>query len=118
MAAAGVEQKIGHKKVADLLGQPPDPNISSQDRALLGAAWVNAIRGVWRSRCSPQTLLREDEKPRIAGDHKNIRNNSNRDGTQVANVDVRIHRRNAFCKSFHEHANGYADVEVAVIGVV
>jgi hypothetical protein len=43
MAAAEVEQKIGHKKVADLLGQPPDPNISSQDRALLGAAWINAI---------------------------------------------------------------------------
>ena len=43
MAAAEVEQKIGHKKVADLLEQPPGPNISSQDRALLGAAWVNAI---------------------------------------------------------------------------
>jgi hypothetical protein len=43
MAAAEVEQKIGHKKVADLLGQPPVPNISSQDRALLGAAWINAI---------------------------------------------------------------------------
>jgi hypothetical protein len=42
MAAAEVEQKIGHKKVADLLGQPRDTNISSQDRALLGAAWINA----------------------------------------------------------------------------
>jgi hypothetical protein len=43
MAAAEVEQKIGHKKVAALLGQPQDPNISSQDRALLGAAWINAV---------------------------------------------------------------------------
>jgi len=42
MAAAQVEQKIGHKKVANLLGQPVDPNISYEDRALLGAAWVNA----------------------------------------------------------------------------
>ena len=43
MAAADVEQKIGHKKVATLLGQPLDPAISPQDRALLGAAWMNAI---------------------------------------------------------------------------
>jgi hypothetical protein len=43
MAAAEVEQKIGHKKVANLLGQPLDPNLSSQDRTLLGAAWINAI---------------------------------------------------------------------------
>jgi hypothetical protein len=43
MAAAQVEQKIGHKKVANLLGQPLDANISSEDRELLGAAWVNAI---------------------------------------------------------------------------
>jgi hypothetical protein len=43
MGAAQVEQKIGHKRVADLLGQPPDPGISSPDRTLLGAAWINAI---------------------------------------------------------------------------
>lgn len=43
MAAAGVEQKIGHKKVANLLGQPLDPSISSEDRTLLGAAWINAV---------------------------------------------------------------------------
>ena len=43
MAAAQVEEKIGHKKVANLLGRPPDPSISPEDRALLGAAWVDAI---------------------------------------------------------------------------
>jgi len=43
MAAAEVEQRVGHKKVVTLLGQPSDAGISSQDRALLGAAWVNAI---------------------------------------------------------------------------
>src|ERR1700704_1995108 len=43
MAAAEVEQRIGHKQVASLLGQAPDAGISPQDRALLGAAWVNAI---------------------------------------------------------------------------
>jgi hypothetical protein len=43
MAAAEVEQRIGHKQVASLLGQSSDVGISPQDRALLGAAWVNAI---------------------------------------------------------------------------
>src|SRR6202158_5582699 len=43
MAAAEVEQRVGHKKVVTLLNQPPDAAISPQDRALLGAAWVNAI---------------------------------------------------------------------------
>src|SRR6267143_2493851 len=43
MAAAEVEQRVGHKQVASLLGQLSDAGISPQDRALLGAAWVNAI---------------------------------------------------------------------------
>ena len=43
MAAAEVEQRIGHKQIASLLGQSSDVGISPQDRALLGAAWVNAI---------------------------------------------------------------------------
>jgi hypothetical protein len=43
MAAAEVEQRVGHKKVADLLGQAPDAVTSPQDHDLLGAAWVNAI---------------------------------------------------------------------------
>jgi hypothetical protein len=43
MAAAEVELRIGHKQVASLLGQSSDVGISPQDRALLGAAWVNAI---------------------------------------------------------------------------
>jgi len=43
MAAAELEQRVGHKQVASLLGQSPDAGISPQDRALLGAAWVNAI---------------------------------------------------------------------------
>jgi len=43
MAAAEVEQKVGHKKVSNLLGRPLDAGISLQDRTLLGAAWINAI---------------------------------------------------------------------------
>ena len=43
MAAAEVEQRVGHKKVVTLLGQPSDAGISPHDRPLLGAAWVNAI---------------------------------------------------------------------------
>jgi hypothetical protein len=43
MAAAEVEQKLGHQKVANLLGRPLDVGISPQDRTLLGAAWVTAV---------------------------------------------------------------------------
>jgi hypothetical protein len=43
MAAAEVEQRLGHKKVANLVEQLPDAATSPQDRALLGAAWVSAI---------------------------------------------------------------------------
>ncbi len=43
MAAATVEQRLGHKKVATLLSQPPGGISSPQDRALLGAAWINAV---------------------------------------------------------------------------
>ena len=43
MAAAEVEQRVGHKQVASLLRQSSDVGISPHDRPLLGAAWVNAI---------------------------------------------------------------------------
>jgi hypothetical protein len=43
MAAAELEQKLGHERVATLLGQAPGGATSPHDRALLGAAWVNAI---------------------------------------------------------------------------
>ncbi len=43
MAAAEAEKRLGHKNLAKLLDQAPDPAISHHDRALLGAAWVSAI---------------------------------------------------------------------------
>ena len=43
MAAAEVEQRLGHKKVATVLGQPPVEVSSPQDRDLLGAAWISQI---------------------------------------------------------------------------
>jgi hypothetical protein len=43
MAAAEVEQRLGHRNLAKLLNQAPDAATSHQDRALLGAAWINAI---------------------------------------------------------------------------
>ena len=43
MTAAEVDRNGGHKKVADLLDQPPDKLLSAQDRAVLGAAWLNEI---------------------------------------------------------------------------
>jgi hypothetical protein len=43
MAAAQVEQRLGHRKVADFLGQSTDSGISARDMATLGAAWINEI---------------------------------------------------------------------------
>jgi hypothetical protein len=43
MAAAQVEQKLGHKKVAILLGDPGGEISSPEDLALLGAAWISEI---------------------------------------------------------------------------
>ncbi len=43
MAAAQVEQRLGHKKVADFLNESTDRGVSSRDMAALGAAWINEI---------------------------------------------------------------------------
>jgi hypothetical protein len=43
MAAAQVEQKLGHKKLASLLGNPAGEISSLDDQTLLGAAWVSEI---------------------------------------------------------------------------
>ena len=43
MAAAQVEQRLGHKKVASLLVDPGGEISSPDDRNLLGAAWVSEI---------------------------------------------------------------------------
>jgi hypothetical protein len=43
MAAAEVEQRLGHKKVATLLGDPGGEISAPADQALLGAAWINEI---------------------------------------------------------------------------
>ena len=43
MAAAQVEQKLGHKKLATLLGDPGSEISSPDDRTLLGAAWISEI---------------------------------------------------------------------------
>jgi hypothetical protein len=43
MAAAGVEQRLGHKKVESLLSEPPGKTYSVQDQDLLGAAWISEI---------------------------------------------------------------------------
>ena len=43
MAAAQVEQRLGHKKVESLLGDPGGEISSPKDQSLLGSAWVSAI---------------------------------------------------------------------------
>jgi hypothetical protein len=43
MAAAQVEQRLGHKKVQILLADPGGEISSPKDQALLGAAWVSEI---------------------------------------------------------------------------
>lgn len=43
MAAAELEQHIGHKPVAVVLGGPPDPFATAEDQTLLGAAWISQV---------------------------------------------------------------------------
>jgi hypothetical protein len=43
MAAAQVEQKLGHKKLGSLLGDPGGEISSPDDQVLLGAAWISEI---------------------------------------------------------------------------
>jgi len=43
MAAAEVEQRLGHKKLASLLSDPGGEISSADDRTLLGAAWISEI---------------------------------------------------------------------------
>jgi hypothetical protein len=43
MAAAQVEQRLGHKNLAELLGNPAGEISSADDHALLGAAWISEI---------------------------------------------------------------------------
>jgi hypothetical protein len=43
MAAAEVEQRLGHKKVASLLVDPGGEIAAPDDRTLLGAAWISEI---------------------------------------------------------------------------
>jgi hypothetical protein len=43
MAAAEIDHRGGHKKVASFLAQSPAEALSPEDRALLGAAWINEI---------------------------------------------------------------------------
>ncbi len=43
MAAAGAEQRLGHKKISSLLDTHSSEISSPSDRALLGAAWVSEI---------------------------------------------------------------------------
>src|SRR5258706_13493757 len=66
MAAAEVEQRVGHKKVVTLLGQPSDAGISSQDRALLGAAWVNAMAELGGAAEGPKLYSAEVTKLDVA----------------------------------------------------
>jgi hypothetical protein len=43
MAAAQVEQRLGHKKVSSLVADPGGEISSPDDQALLGAAWISEI---------------------------------------------------------------------------
>lgn len=43
MAAAQVEQRLGHKKLASVLADPGGEIASPDDRTLLGAAWISEV---------------------------------------------------------------------------
>jgi hypothetical protein len=43
MAAADIDRNGSHRKISELLKPPLNKSLSSQDRATLGAAWINEI---------------------------------------------------------------------------
>ncbi len=43
MAAAGIEQRLGHKSLSTLLDPPAGDNSTAEDRDLLGAAWLSEV---------------------------------------------------------------------------
>ena len=95
MAAAGVEQRLGHKKVSTLLDPSSNEISSPDDRTLLGAAWLSEIAEL--DGPAEVRKLYSAKMPAfdVAESNENARHHASGTRTQMADVDVRVSRRNA-----------------------
>jgi len=66
MAAAQVEQKLGHKKLASLLSDPGGEIPSPDDRDLLGAAWISEIAEFGGTEAVRKLYAAEMSHPNVA----------------------------------------------------
>jgi len=105
-AAARVEQRLGHEKVANLLATPSSQP-SSDDSTILGAAWLSEIAELGWSCGSPQALFNKDASDGCYRSGEDVGYRAAGARTQMADVDVRISCGNAFRFSVrsHEHAD-------------
>ena len=109
MAAAQVEQRLGHKKVASLLVDPGGEISSPDDRTLLGAAWISEIAEFGGADAVRKLYAAKMPHPNVAEVTKAVGHDSAGARSQMAVVDVLVSRRNAFDAARFRHADGYAD---------
>ena len=95
MAAAQVEQRLGHKKVASLLADPGGEISSPKDQSSLGTRVDQRTRGIWRHGRSEKTLRDENVPRQCGGRDARAEHDSHRTRPKVAIVDVFVSRGNA-----------------------
>jgi hypothetical protein len=67
MAAAQVEQRLGHKRVESLLANPAGEISSIEDQTLLGAAWISEIAEFGGASAVRKVYSAKMARPNIAG---------------------------------------------------
>ncbi len=113
MAAAQVEQRLGHQPLENAAGESGRRNRFSQRPLAAGLGMDQRNRRIWRHARGSQTLRRED----VASQHhrrgRGLGYHAAGTEPQMANVDVRVPRRNARDAEQRRHADGYANGEVS-----
>ncbi len=67
MAAAQVEQRLGHKQLAALLANPADEIASANDQTLLGAAWISEVAEFGGASAVRKLYSAKMSRPNVAG---------------------------------------------------
>jgi hypothetical protein len=67
MAAAQVEQRLGHKRVVSLLNDPGGEIASLDDRSLLGAAWISEVAEFGGTAAVKKLYAAKMSQPNLAG---------------------------------------------------
>ncbi len=117
MAAAQVEQRLGHKKLVSVLRDPGGEISSPDDQSLARRGMDQRNRRIRRRRHGPETLRRKDAASQRCRSDESVRHDSAGARSQMADVDVRISGRNACDAARFRHADGYADAGKPVRGI-